>query len=92
MDIILKHTMKTSYWEKRAIMLLLCNLHTLTRYKVARTIEDLFYSPNGFCFHTVVVIACLATLLWSMYDDAKMFAEMTDDFIEVVKEAFKQEQ
>ena len=86
MNVVFKHITKSSYWAKKLVVLLLCNLHALTRYKVARSFGDLFYSPNGlFCFHTVVVIACFAAFFWSMYDDAKIVRELMDEMIEEVK-------
>ncbi|MBR5800841.1 MAG: hypothetical protein IKY23_12365 [Lachnospiraceae bacterium] len=89
MNIICKHLILPSYWAKKIIVILLCNLHALTRYKVARSFTDLFYAPEGFCFHTVVVIACLAALLWSLYDDAVMEWELIEDLVKTVKEGLE---
>lgn len=90
MNIVLKHITKSSYWAKKVIVVLLCNLHVLTRYKVARSFADIFYAPEGFCFHTVVVIACFVAFFWSMYDDAKIAGELVEEMIEEVK-ALKEE-
>lgn len=66
-------------WKKIALMVL-CRIHDFTRYKVCRTLLDLFYWPNGFCADTVVIILFFSIGLLSLWDDASIIANCSKCF------------
>ena len=66
-------------WKKVALMIL-CRIHDFTRYKVCRSLVDLFYWPDGFCADTVVIILFFAVSLLSLWDDASILADCSRGF------------
>lgn len=71
-------------WKKVALMIL-CRIHDFTRYKVCRSLTDLFYWPDGFCVDTVVIILFFAVALLSLWDDANILADCSRGFINDLK-------
>lgn len=57
---------------KATILWTLCRVHDYTRYKPCRSLQDLFYWPNGICLDTAVVFAAIITALLVAYDELKM--------------------
>lgn len=41
------------------ILMTLCRIHGFTAYKTARSLQDLFYWPDGFCADMVILGAFL---------------------------------
>jgi len=75
-------------WKKVALMIL-CRIHDFTRYKVCRSLTDLFYWPDGFCADTVVICLFFIFALWSMWDDIRIFISCTESCVKDVKYLFK---
>jgi len=56
-------------WIYRMALIILCRLHDFTKYKTARTINDLFYWPEGLCLDMVVIIAFFVIAAMCIYND-----------------------
>lgn len=76
MEFMRKSFSRPSYWSKRIALLVLCHIHTLTRYKVARNVRDLFYWPEGMCPDVVVVISFFLLMIWCVKDDLEIALHM----------------
>lgn len=61
------------------LVFFLCRIHEYTRYKFCRTIQDLFYWPNGICLDTFVVIAAIIISLTVAYDELKIIMYFIDE-------------
>ena len=83
--LICQYIFAPSYWIKKVNMMFWVKLHVLTRHKVVRSFEDLFYSPNGFDLHSVIVICCLVAIAWGLYDDFKILRKMIGSSINMMK-------
>lgn len=59
----------TSFIIKAMTVVALCRIHEYTRYRLCRTIGDLFYWPDGFCLDMVIVFAAIAVAIFAMYDE-----------------------
>ena len=88
--LICKYILRPSYWMKKINMFFWLYLHILTRHKIVRSFEDLFYSPKGFDLHAVVMIILLGSILLGFYDDIRMFWEMVVSFMRSVKKSFEE--
>ena len=89
-QLLSKHILVPSYWIKKANMMVWLYLHVLTRHKVVRSFEDLFYSPNGFDFHSVVVIFVLLAIFLSFYDDGRLLYDMIISIKNLVKTSMEE--
>lgn len=47
--------LKPSFLVKVMVLMTLTEMHEYTKYKLCRSIQDLFYWPEGFCADTVVI-------------------------------------
>lgn len=59
---------KIMYLFKVVMILALCRVHDFTRYKVCRSLTDLFYWPEGLCIDMLVVFCVLLLCLLIFYD------------------------
>lgn len=89
-SLICKYILHPSYWTKKINMFFWLYLHILTRHKIVRSFEDLFYSPEGFDMHVVVMIILLGSMFLGFYDDIRMFQEMAVSFMSLVKISFEE--
>lgn len=77
------------YLWKKITLLALCRIHDFTRYKVCRSLSDLFYWPDGFCADTVVVILVFVIGLLSLWDDINIWAGLINEFVDDVKSIWR---
>ena len=66
---------KVLYLIKTITLLVLCRVHDFTRYKVCRTIRDLFYWPEGVCIDMLVIFCFFAIWASMIYDTFVFFAK-----------------
>lgn len=59
------------YWIPKLALIILCLIHDKTKYHTARSIQELFYWPEGFCMDMVVVAAFFIIAAISLYGDFK---------------------
>lgn len=88
--LICKYILRPSYWMKKINMFFWLQLHVLTRHKIVRSFEDLFYSPNGFDLHSIVMIFLLGSIFLGFSDDIKMFREMAFSLINLIKRSLEE--
>lgn len=88
--LICKYILRPSYWMKKINMFFWLQLHVLTRHKIVRSFEDLFYSPNGFDLHSIVMIFLLGSIFLGFSDDIKMFQEMAFSLINLIKRSLEE--
>ncbi len=62
---------KPTYWVPKLALIILCLIHDKTKYHTARSIQELFYWPEGFCMDMVVVAAFFIIAAISLYCDFK---------------------
>lgn len=55
------------------VLVVLCHVHDLTKYKNCRSIVDLFYWPDGFCLDMVVIGAFMIDALLIVWENIYIF-------------------
>lgn len=75
----LKCLCSTRFILEFLLLLITCCVHNFTRYKVCRSVSDLFYWPEGPCLDMIVVLVFLI-------DALLILIEMIYKFIMVIKE------
>ena len=87
---LLEEIFKPRYLVRFILLYMLCKVHNVTKYKVARNFMDLFYWPEGFCLDTVVVIVFVVVYIQLMYLSFKICIkgakENYQDFVQSYKE------
>lgn len=57
-----------SFFIKIFVLLVLCVIHDFTKYKVCRSIRDLFYWPEGPCLDMIVIFAYMVDVVLILYE------------------------
>ena len=67
------------YFSKRIILMALCIIHDFTKYHTARSVQDVFYWPDGLCPDMVVVGAFFAVMILCIWEDCNIMRKMIGD-------------
>lgn len=59
---------KVMYFIKAIALIVLCRVHDFTRYKVCRTLSDLYYWPEGMCVDMIVIFSFFVIGVLLIYD------------------------
>lgn len=67
------------YWIPKILLIILCMIHDKTKYHTARSIQELFYWPEGLCLDMLVLALFGIEALWCCWEDGKIFSGFLED-------------